>query len=283
MKWKHLFLILFVLFISTNTLAQMRYYSIKGGVQYNQTLLFAEFNHYNYSFLARGYLNFNLNKIYSLEFGVGCGQLSGTDAMYNSTKTNWRTIIIPVDVKFRIAPFNYWYTHPYLYVGGGLFKYKVTQKHTTQSPDPVGNEGFSGMVFAGIGTEIKLSQSLLLDLSTGINYTFTDNLNYYSINVLKDTYGSIGIGFTFTRESCYTDRDRDGLPRCYEESIGTDPLNEDTDGDGLRDGKEVVITKTDPLKKDTDGDGLNDFEEVIIYKTNPNEPNSELHEHNNNK
>ena len=50
--------------------------------------------------------------------------------------------------------------------------------------------------------------------------------------------------------------------------------NADTDGDGLRIGKEVVITKTDPLKKDTDGDGYIDYEEVKVYKTDPNDPES---------
>jgi hypothetical protein len=42
----------------------------------------------------------------------------------------------------------------------------------------------------------------------------------------------------------------------------TDPLNADTDGDGLSDGDEVNVHGTDPLLKDTDGDGLPDGWEV---------------------
>jgi outer membrane protein OmpA-like peptidoglycan-associated protein len=61
----------------------------------------------------------------------------------------------------------------------------------------------------------------------------------------------------------------DGLGKCLEKEIGTDPLNADTDGDGLNDGEEYLTFKTDPLKVDTDSDGLNDFEEVKSYKTNP--------------
>jgi hypothetical protein len=267
MKLKHFFLILFLLFLLTNTPAQMRYYTVKGGVQYNQTLLFAEFNHYRLSFLARGYFNVKLSKILSGELGIGYGRLAGTDAMHNPARDHWSTTIIPIDVRLRIAPFECCITNPYLYFGGGVLRYDVSEKHSTSSRDPIEEDGFTPMVFVGIGSEIKLSRSLLLDLSAGMTYAI----------------GNIGIGFTFTGEPCQTDRDKDGLTRCYEEEIGTDPENEDTDGDGLRDGKEFVVTKTDPLKKDTDGDGLNDFEEVIIYKTDPLDPSSKIQDSKDNK
>jgi hypothetical protein len=38
---------------------------------------------------------------------------------------------------------------------------------------------------------------------------------------------------------------------------GTDPLNSDTDGDGVNDGQEAT-DGTDPLNSDTDGDGVTD-------------------------
>lgn len=59
------------------------------------------------------------------------------------------------------------------------------------------------------------------------------------------------------------DTDRDGLSDEFELSIGTDPFNPDTDGDGLTDGDEVLIWKTDPLNRDTDADGYLDGEEVM--------------------
>ena len=52
-------------------------------------------------------------------------------------------------------------------------------------------------------------------------------------------------------------------------SYMTNPLLQDTDGDGLGDGQEVNDFKTDPLKTDTDGDTLGDGDEVVKYKTNP--------------
>ncbi len=57
------------------------------------------------------------------------------------------------------------------------------------------------------------------------------------------------------------DTDGDGLYDDDEVAAGTDPLNPDTDGDGLNDGDEVA-TGTDPLNPDTDGDGLDDGDEM---------------------
>ena len=61
------------------------------------------------------------------------------------------------------------------------------------------------------------------------------------------------------------DCDDDGLTNLQEFQLGTLPDNEDTDGDGFKDGDEVnrvdaggVPAPTDPLKPDTDGDGLLD-------------------------
>ena len=48
------------------------------------------------------------------------------------------------------------------------------------------------------------------------------------------------------------------------DETGTDPNNEDTDGDGLLDGTEVTDTGTDPLDEDTDDDGFIDGEEFDI-------------------
>ena len=276
MKTKFLLLVLLLLILSSNSPAQMRDYVVKGGVQYNQTLLFSEFNHYKFSFLARGYINARFNKILSGEFGVGYGWFAGTDAIENPAQDEWKTTIIPIDVRLRIAPFTKLRkVNPYLYIGGGLIKYEVTDTHSLASPDPVEKDGLTGMVLGGIGTEIMLSSNVLLDLSAGFTYTFTDDLNYYSIDDFKDSYGNFGIGLTFTGESCNTDNDRDGLKRCYEEGIGTDPDNPDTDGDGLKDGEEVNKYNTDPLKTDSDGDGLSDYDEVVIHKTNPTNPDTD--------
>ena len=70
------------------------------------------------------------------------------------------------------------------------------------------------------------------------------------------------------------DSDGDGLTDGQEKEQGTDPNNFDTDGDGLSDGEEINIG-TDPLKPDSDNDGLNDYDEVRIWNTNPKDPDSD--------
>ena len=65
------------------------------------------------------------------------------------------------------------------------------------------------------------------------------------------------------------DSDGDALTNQEEVELGTDPLNPDTDADGLFDGDEVKRYTTDPLNKDTDSDGLLDGEEVLRYGTDP--------------
>ncbi len=54
-----------------------------------------------------------------------------------------------------------------------------------------------------------------------------------------------------------------------------DPYNADTDGDGLSDGREVMLEGTNPLTADTDRDGLTDLEELISYLTDPNTPDTD--------
>jgi hypothetical protein len=70
------------------------------------------------------------------------------------------------------------------------------------------------------------------------------------------------------------DFDKDGSTNLQEYQLGTDPMNPDTDGDGLKDGvetntrvwKSATDTGTDPMNPDTDGDGLKDGVETNTGK-----------------
>ncbi len=53
---------------------------------------------------------------------------------------------------------------------------------------------------------------------------------------------------------------------------GTDPLDPDTDNDGIPDGMEVVVYGTNPLDPDTDGDGVGDWYEIYAAFTDPLDP-----------
>jgi hypothetical protein len=54
--------------------------------------------------------------------------------------------------------------------------------------------------------------------------------------------------------------------------FSSDPLDTDTDGDGLLDGAEVDIHLTQPAVADTDGDGLEDGDEILVYDIDPLDP-----------
>ncbi|HYE59794.1 MAG TPA: hypothetical protein VEA18_01255 [Candidatus Kapabacteria bacterium] len=64
------------------------------------------------------------------------------------------------------------------------------------------------------------------------------------------------------------DTDRDGLSNAKEKELGLSATTFDTDGDSLDDASEIDVWKTDPKKADTDGDGVRDGVEVMD-KTNP--------------
>jgi parallel beta-helix repeat protein len=82
-------------------------------------------------------------------------------------------------------------------------------------------------------------------------------------------------GFNLTRDDSQEDADDDSLTNVDEYTEGTNPLDNDTDSDGLIDGIEVHTTFTNPTNSDSDGDGLSDGEEINIYSTDPNDDDSD--------
>lgn len=84
-----------------------------------------------------------------------------------------------------------------------------------------------------------------------------------------------------TRSSTYdgiadqdVDVDDDGLTSAQEQRAGTDPIEPDTDGDGLRDGREVEGGFSDPSDQDTDDDELLDDSELRLG-TDPRKPDTD--------
>ena len=99
---------------------------------------------------------------------------------------------------------------------------------------------------------------------------------------LPDGYEALTLGTDSTKPDtddngvldCDEDFDEDGLTNLQEYEHGTEPYNEDTDGDGLKDGEEINTYGTDPLKVDTDDDGLYDGDE-IYFETDPLNPDTD--------
>ena len=103
--------------------------------------------------------------------------------------------------------------------------------------------------------------------------TDDDGLSDYEEMMLTGTdptvYASVKEGVSDSN----ADSDNDGLSNRKEIELGTDPVTEDTDSDGLSDGDEVGKHNTDPMKADTDNDSITDGDEIAMG-LDPLDPNT---------
>ena len=260
-------IMLLFLFADCPNFAQSRDYDSKFGLQINGTLGMTEFyesDSYRIFYLGRVFYRFELAYVLETEIGAGYGKIHGLDF----ASSYYQTELIPIDLRFLLRPFNSETFNPYLYAGIGALKYKVKYLPISQQPKDAKGDGWTGIVPVGIGFEIGLSESLILDITGGVSYSFTDDLNYFARGP-NDAYATVGTGLTFVINSGISDNDKDGLTKTEEKALGTDYNNPDTDGDGLNDGDEVNKYATDPKNPDTDNDGLKDGDEVNKFNTNP--------------
>jgi outer membrane protein OmpA-like peptidoglycan-associated protein len=259
--------VLFLMFLLIAPfLSAQRVEPTRFGLQFNPILPLNEFpmeERIKTSWIARALLRFGVSEYLNLEVGAGYGQYTG----YDLGKDYYKTMIYPLDLRLQIKFMNA-ETYPYIFLGAGGLYYQVDNfPDLTPQMKEVDDAGFAGVAPAGIGVQIRLTETAALDINGGFAITTTDNLNYYKNGDPPDAYYFVGLGLLFGGGP--TDEDNDGLMSDREKQLGTDPRNPDTDGDGLNDGDEVLKYATNPLNRDSDGDGLTDGEEVNKYKTDP--------------
>ncbi|MBI5474344.1 MAG: OmpA family protein [Ignavibacteriae bacterium] len=169
---------------------------------------------------------------------------------------------------------------PYVYLGVGGYQYK--RQVSAGAYYPIKKDYRTLHIPFGFGFDALWSRSVgfNFDIGARIMDDVTDN---WKGNVpgenkvgIFDWYatGKVGLCFYFG-SSGSDDNDFDGLTNSQEAQLGTDPIQPDTDGDGLKDGEEVNVTKTNPKNADTDEDGLKDGAEVQTYKTDPMKPDTD--------
>lgn len=281
-----------VLLVSSSTLAQFKDWGTKFG--FRGSVLVPEnefknvgftggnddfsFDSYVFSYLAEGFLAFELTRALELQLTAGYGKYAGK-AMFTSDVEfgEYDATIIPISLRFRVSPFDVGGWNPYFFVGGGIMNYDLKTEPNVPGGQSIEKDGWVGIIPAGIGAEFALSENVLLDFSISGGLSTSYDLDGYrsGVDEIWDSYFNVGLGLTFTGESCSSDRDGDGLTRCEELELGTDPRNPDTDGDGINDGDEVRIYGTNPLMPDTDLDGITDYDEIFKYKTDPLNPDTD--------
>ncbi len=259
---------LLLILVSLPVKAQYKDYSLKYGLHIDGLLPANEFNNWEYgvktSYLGRAFIRLEFNDFLEGDLGAGYGENAGLD--YNHAY--YKSVMFPIDFRLHVSPFNLADWNPYLFAGIGAMYYDNKILPTVSSPKSVKKFGWTGIIPIGVGAEFNLVQGVLLDISGGVGFSLTDNLNFYKQGNPYDAHLNLGFGFTFVGNAGNSDNDSDGLTKSEEKKIETDPNNPDTDNDGLTDGEEVIKHNSNPLKADTDVDGLTDGEEVNNYHTN---------------
>lgn len=161
---------------------------------------------------------------------------------------------------------------PYVYAGVGAMIYKRLDGAGVYIP----NSDFETTIHVpvGVGLEVFASKQVALALDLGFRVTddYTDALKAGDLDAYATAKAGINI---YLGSSDADDDDEDGLNNGDEATLGTNPANPDSDGDGLKDGEEVHQYMTNPNKADSEGDGLNDGDEVKRYKTDPNKADTD--------
>ncbi|MGI6369983.1 MAG: OmpA family protein [Ignavibacteria bacterium] len=192
---------------------------------------------------------------------------------------------------------------PYLFGGIGYLNHDPKADKTGSANNSTKNifdagkeKERNGISFpVGLGIEFYLTDDLVMNIKGTYRILTTDYIDDIPDEAAGNGFGwknsnapeptrvgkngvdkllTFGLGFSYYIFG-ETDYDKDGLSNSLEKTLGTDPLNPDTDGDGITDGDEYYKYKTDPLNPDTDGDGINDYDEIFKYKTDPNRADSD--------
>ena len=90
------------------------------------------------------------------------------------------------------------------------------------------------------------------------------SVSKFQIGVVIVAILAVAVGGLFV-----VDLSGDGLEVGYDLYHGTDPMSQDTSGNGLTDYEEIRVYGTNPLAFDTTGDGLSDYDEIHLYGTDP--------------
>lgn len=185
-------------------------------------------------------------------------------AGYENTRSAWSSGSIDYEIDgncFVIAP--YW--------GSLSLSDKVGPSSICVGDAVVGTNVCLVIEYANMYYDPEYSGTNVISFQVVVPKGRVDGISVSYANVIGDQMDGrracVGIqSFGFREHVTYcswqSGKVRSGLSLDFRMGRGTDPLDEDTDGDGLSDGEEVDIYDGDPFLVDTDGDGLDDLIEA---------------------
>lgn len=219
-----------------------------------------------------------------LEFGASIIQGNG-----------WSGMLVPIGLRYKYVPKKLANKPskriiPFATVGASLLYYNnlelsdsLNVRLTGVNSDPAFSEfelqKANGVTFnlpLRVGMTYEKSDFMDFELSVGYDLILTDALDRASSGQY-DGLLTFGLGVNFkNRGNKRKDSDGDGIRNYKEAELGLDPMNPDSDSDGLLDGEEVNQYGTNPLNPDSDNDGLMDGNEVMVFFTDPKSMDTDM-------
>ena len=171
-----------------------------------------------------------------------------------------------------------------LIAAGTLVYLNLSKKDTAQTATTATTTPKPIIASPVVDTPTKPAVAVTDNTMSGGNDTPASKSRVHTDNPPKDWFKKSFVspaidseGTCLVLETCGldSDKDKDGLTTLQEYQFGSDPLNEDTDADGIADGDEVFVYYSSPTKKDSDLDTYKDNEEIVsCFDPNLNSPDT---------
>ena len=236
------------------------------GGQLGENFWLTEFQLRKLGYGGEAFARYRLSRPISLSFLTGIEVLRAEDPGVANVPGYLKLTAFPASLvaTWHLSPAKPF--SPYVYAGAGMLFFTRSDGSGGYYPNKYIRTSFLFPV--GFGVESFTSDKISLTGDLGFRI-IQDNSDLIDEHWL-DSYLKVQIGVVYHFGiSSSVDRDGDGLTDEQERQYGTDPNNPDADGDGLKDGEEIIQYHTNPLNPDTDGDGIPDGNEVFKFKTDP--------------
>lgn len=130
--------------------------------------------------------------MFTAELGVSYLQAGGKTWYADK---EYKTNIIPIDLRLNFAPVTFGDLRPYVFAGVGMVNFSVKDASPLAVKDAKA-DGTTGMITGGLGLEWAVAKSVALDFAFSGNRTFTDDINGEHDDIY-DGWWNMHVGISF--------------------------------------------------------------------------------------